>query len=848
MFNMDINNEPLIYFAGLNVKEVLHKLGSTKDGLSHKEATRRLRNFGRNILATEKRANLALEYLAGLKNPLVLILLFASIVAFILGEAVDASIIAIIILLSATLNFFQEYRANQAAEKLKEKVATQTTVIREGKKHEVKITDICLGDVIFLSSGDLVPADARILSAEDFFINQSSLTGESFPVEKISNPIGPENVSLTNLSNIIFFGSSVITGSATAIIVKTGSSTEFGKIAKDLAATPADSEFTRGIKSFSYFLLRTTIFLVLVVFLINAITKHDVFESLLFALAVAVGLTPELLPMILTVTMAKGSIGMAKNGVIVKKLNAIPSLGSMDILCTDKTGTLTEGKIELIKYTDPFGHYSGKALTYAYLSSLFQTGIKNPMDEAVLNYKKVENHNFEKIDEIPFDFFRRKMSIVVEEKTRRYIITKGAPEEVFKSCAGYELDNKFEELNSQSQEKITNQYYSFSSQGYRVLAVAIKEIKSKRQYSKLDESELELIGFIAFFDPPKKGLKDILREIKEIGVEVKVITGDNELVTQKICNEIGLEVKGVLLGQQMGALTDDALPIIAERTTIFARFSPDEKNRIILALKANNHVIGYLGDGVNDAPSLKTADVGISVNNAVDVAKDSAEIILTHKSLEVLKGGILEGRKTFANTLKYIMMGASSNFGNMFSVLGASLFLPFLPMLPIQILLNNLTYDLSQITLPTDNVDKDYIQSPKRWNIKFIRNFMLVFGSISSVFDFLTYFILYEVFKSQAHIFQTGWFMESLATQTLVIHVIRTRKVPFLQSRASGFLFLTTILAVGVGWIIPQTGIGGFFSFAKIPPHIIGILAIIVVVYLVAVEISKRLFYKKFIS
>jgi Mg2+-importing ATPase len=786
--------------------------------------------------------------LSNFKSPLVIVLLFAAIISFFFGEHVNATIIATIIALSAILNFFQEHRANEAAEKLQDRVATTATVIRKGNRSEIKTKELVPGDLIFLSSGDLIPADVRIIEAKDFFVNQSSLTGESFPVEKSASAITTKTSSLGELTNIGFSGSNVVSGSATAIVLETGSRTEFGKIAKNLTDSPVENSFTKGVKSFSYLILRTTVFFVLFIFFFNSVVKQaDIFESFMFAVAIAVGLTPELLPMIMTITMSKGSINMAKKGVIVKKLTAIPNFGSMDILCTDKTGTLTKDKIELVQYVDLKNNHSEKVLLHAYVNSLFQTGIKNPMDEAVLNYKKISNHGFEKIDEIPFDFVRKKMSVVAQSNGKRYLITKGAPEEIYKSCANYWSADKKHKFNRAILEEVNKNYHQFSQEGSRVLAVAIKEVGNHKDiYSKKDESEMDLIGFIVFQDPAKAEVKSVLAELKTMGIEVKVITGDNELVTRKICSDVGLDIKGVLLGHEIDALTDDALKVVVEKTTIFARFSPDEKNRIIHALKSNGHVVGYLGDGINDSPSLLAADVGISVDNAVDVAKESADMILTHKSLRVLQDGVAEGRKTFGNTMKYIMMGISSNFGNMFSVLGAVLFIPFLPMLPIQILLNNLLYDFSQITIPTDNVDSEFIQKPTQWNMKFVRNFMIVFGSISSIYDFLMFFVLYSVFKASAPMFQTGWFLGSIATQTLVIYIIRTRKIPFLESLPSAYLMLSTTIILVLGWLIPFTRFGTIFGFVHLPTQLLLILAGLVLCYLFTVELGKRFFYRRF--
>jgi P-type Mg2+ transporter len=844
---MESKEKVISYYATKNNDQLFSELGSSHDGLTHKEASQRLIQYGKNVLVEEKKDNPIFELLKNFKSPLVIILLFASLVSVIFGESIDALIIIAMVLLSVVLNFVQEYSASKAAKKLKEKIQTTATVLRDGHPTEVKITDITTGDIILLNAGDLIPADARILESKDFFVNQSSLTGESFPAEKTAEPSETNALSLSDLTNIIFTGSNVETGSAKALVVKTGRDTVFGKIAKAITNPSSESGYVKGVNSFSYIIMKLTVVIVCIVFFINAYLKHDILQAFLFSIAVAVGLTPELLPVIMSITMGRGSVQMAKKGVIVKKLTAIPNFGSMDILCTDKTGTLTKDKIELVKYTDIEGNESEKVLLHAYLNSVNQTGIKNPIDDAVINYKEMNLSHFKKIDEIPFDFVRKKMSVVVESDNQRLLITKGAPEEVFKQSSSYEKNGELVPLTQESMNNITEIYHDFSKQGYRVLAVATKKInddREKKVYSKEDENNLELIGFISFLDPAKADVKDTLAELHKMGLEIKVITGDNELVTQKICSEVDLTVKGVLLGYQIDSLTDDALRVVVENTTIFARFSPDEKNRIINALKQNGHVVGYMGDGINDAPSLKNADVGISVSNAVDVAKESAKIILTHKSLHELREGVLEGRKTFGNTLKYIKMGISSNFGNMFSVIGAVIFLPYLPMLPIQILLNNLLYDLSQVTIPTDNIDKEYIQKPKRWDMDFIKHFMYVFGTVSSLFDFLTFYILYKVFDASASVFQTGWFLESLATQTLVIYIIRTRKTPFIQSRPGKYLVLTTIICITIGWLIPLSPIGPLFGFSQIPREIYLSLIGILILYLITVEITKRIFYR----
>jgi len=840
-----LNNDPLGHYAGKEIGVVLDKLESSSKGLSTSEAESRLKKYGYNTIAEKRKIGILLEFISHFKNPLIIILLIAAILSFFFHEPMDAVIIGVIVLLSVCLDFYLEHSAEKAAEKLKERVKTKVTVIRDNEKKDIKTEELCAGDIIELNAGSLVPADARIIHSNDFFVNQSSLTGESFPAEKKAARINSKIVSLTDMTNIIFMGTNVVSGYASAVVVKTGENTEFGKIAKKLVSPEQQTEFDKGIASFGYLIMKATIFLVLFIFLFNSLVKHNIFESFMFAIAVAVGLTPELLPMIMSITMAQGSLRMANNGVIVKRLASIPNFGSMDILCTDKTGTLTEDKIQLVKYTDVFGRDSERVLQYAYINSFYQTGIKNPLDEAVLGFKQLTISRFKKVDEIPYDFIRKKMSVIVKNAGKKYLITKGAPEEVFKSSKYYYLNKKRLAL-ANAIEKIKKEYYSLSKEGYRVLAVGIKELKREHHsFTKHDESDLELVGFVSFLDPPKKDAKEVVQALYNAGIEVKILTGDNDLVTNKICDEIELKSKGSLLGSEIDSLDDQALKIKVEKTTIFARLSPDQKNRVILALRANGHVVGYMGDGINDAPSLKTADIGISIDSAVDVAKESADIVLTRKSLRELREGVLEGRKTFGNTIKYIMMGLGSNFGNMFSVAIAVLFLPFLPMLPIQILLNNFIYDFSQITIPSDNVDDDFIQKPKRWNMDFLKKFMFTFGPISSLFDILTFFLLYMVFKVPAAYFQTGWFIESIATQTLVIHIVRTKNVSFIKSRASKQLTISSFLCVAFGWILPYTPIGKYFYFVTLPLKILLSIFGVVIAYLVTVEIVKRRFYKK---
>jgi Mg2+-importing ATPase len=844
----DLMKDNLSSYSTSTIEEIFENFKTSKKGLSEDEAKKRIALYGKNVISDKREVGIVLEFLSHFKSPLVIILLLAAIVSAYFGEATNSVIIAILVIVSVTLDFFEEHSASKAAEKLKERVTSTSMVIRAGKKKQIKTAQICVGDVIFLSSGDLIPADARIIEADDFFVNESALTGESFPREKNPDFVREDKENSSNFDNLVFLGSNVVSGTALAVVYHTGKETEFGKIAKDILKKDDKSEFELSIGKFGFFLMRIILFLVLFIFLFNTLINRNVLESFLFAIAIAVGITPELLPMIMSITMARGSIRMSKVGVIVKRLSSIPNFGSMDILCTDKTGTLTEDKITLVSYADIFGNSDDSVFLYTYLNSFYQTGIKNPLDKAVLGYRKTATESYKKNEEIPFDFVRKMMSIVVAGPEGKVLITKGAPEEVIARCTHYSSQkNKKDILSDDIRTAAMDYYMQLSSDGHRVLAIAKKvDLLPKEKYTHADESDLELIGFVAFLDPAKKGVKEVLVQLEERGIEIKVITGDNELVAKKICTDVGLKIKGILLGTDISALTDDALRMRAEHTTIFARFSPDEKNRIIMVLRNSGHVVGYLGDGINDAPSIKTADVGISVENAVDVAKESADIILTQKNLSSIVDGVGEGRRAFGNTMKYIMMGLSSNFGNMFSMTGAIFFLPFLPMLPVQILLNNLIYDFSQVTIPSDNVDREWIAKPRKWDLDFIKKFMYVFGPISSIFDFLTFFILFHMFKVGASAFQTGWFMESLATQTLVVHIIRTRQIPFLQSRASRFLIISTIAAVVVGWLIPFTFVGKIFQFSPLPIPILLTIIALVIIYLALVEIVKRVFYKKY--
>jgi Mg2+-importing ATPase len=832
----------------LPMDQLYVRLDTSELGLTSQQVESRLQIYGHNELAKRKRRTGIVEFLFHLRNPLVLILLLAGLTSGFLGDVIDTSIIFSIVLLSVFLDVYQESKAERAAEMLKQKVATTATVLRDGVKKEAMLSEIVPGDVVYLSAGDIVPADARLISSKDLFVDQSALTGESLPVEKTAAQLMEKGVAITEWDNCLFLGTSVLSGAATAVVIKTGGLTEYGKIAKGLVVREPETEFERGLRRFGALMMEVTFFLVIFVFFINALFKRGVLESLLFAVALAVGLTPELLPMIMSINLSKGALDMSKKGVIVKRLASIQNFGNMDILCTDKTGTLTENKITLAQRVDMEGNNSEKVLLYSFLNSHFETGLKSPFDEAILTFKDFDIKGYQKIDEVPFDFTRRRVSVVVEHEGNQLLITKGAPEEIFKVCSQYELEDKTFDVISESLRKIEQRYYDLSSKGFRVLGVSYKNVKEvKQQYSINDESNMVFLGFVAFIDPPKETARESLQLLSKSGIQLKILTGDNELVTRKTCESLGFEIKGIVLGNQISQMGDDALARVVEESNIFARVTPAQKNRIMNALKSNGHVVGYLGDGINDAPSLRAADVSISVDNAVDVAKESADIIMLQKSLRVLNGGVLEGRETFGNTMKYINMGTSSNFGNMFSVAAASLFLPFLPMLPIQILLNNLLYDLSEATIPTDNVDPEYIEKPKKLDISYIRRFMIILGPISSIFDFLTFFVMLFVFKTDVQLFQTAWFIESLCTQTLVIFIIRTRRTPFYKSKPSKPLLLSSLSIVGLALLIPFIPhLGALFEFEAPPLSFYIVLAGLIGAYLALVEIIKKMFYKRY--
>ena len=847
----------LMESAQADVAGVLQTLHSEAGGLSTEETLSRRKQYGPNEVAQEKRKSVFLQLILNFKNPLVVLLLVLGLISYMTGDTRGTIMISVMVMLGILLRFFQELRSDKAAEKLKAMVSTSATVLRSREKREIPLKELVPGDIVLLSAGDMVPADVRLITAKDLHINQSALTGEALPVAKSAERVTTPAQDPLEMPNICFLGSNVEVGSATAVVVLTGSSTYLGSLAASIAGDRELTGFDKGITTFTWLMIKFLIVMVPLVFILNGLSKGNWLEAFLFALAVAVGLTPEMLPMIVTVNLSKGAINMSRKKVIVKRLNSIQNLGAMDVLCTDKTGTLTQGKIALINHIDVDGNEQDEILKFGFLNSYFQTGLKNLMDVAVLNYQHlekqlVEEQHYRKIDEIPFDFVRRRMSVVVEDNQNQHIlICKGAVEEILALSTGIALRGTVLPMDTADHHaKTATLVRKLNEQGFRVIALAYKNMpEAMQEYSVADETGLILLGFLAFLDPPKESSAEALEDLRQNNVHVKILTGDNEVVTRSICKQVGLSVEHILLGSTLETMPDADLAAVIEQTTIFAKLSPTHKERIIKVLQQQGHVVGFLGDGINDAPALKAADVGISVDSAVDIAKESSDIILLEQSLLVLQAGVIEGRKVFGNIIKYIKMAASSNFGNMFSVVGASIFLPFLPMLPLQILTNNLLYDFSQTTIPTDEVDAEWLLKPRKWAIDEIRRFILFFGPISSIFDYLTFFIMLYVFHAWNNevLFHTGWFVESLFTQTLIIHVIRTNKIPFIQSSASLPLILTSLIVVAVGAWLPSSSLAGALGFVPLPPLYWLLLAAMLVCYVVLTQMVKTWFIRRYV-
>ena len=836
---------------------VLKELESQLTGLSAAEAESRLKRYGLNEIAREKHQSPLMRLVDNVKNPLVILLTALGILSYLTGDARAMIVIFVIVLVGIVLRFFQENRADNAAEKLKAMVNTNATAVRDGKESEVALSFLVPGDIVRLTAGDMVPADVRVLTAKDLFLNQAALTGESVPVEKKAPPASGEISNPLDLPNIGFLGTSVESGTATAVVLHTGKQTYFGSLAASIVGQRVLTSFDKGVNKFTWLMIRFIAVMVPAVFLINGLTKHNWLEAFIFAMAVAVGLTPEMLPMIVTVNLSNGALAMSRKKVIVKRLNAIQNFGAADVLCTDKTGTLTQGKIVLEKHLDVHGQESERVLEYGYMNSYFQTGLKNLMDVAILDYGHLEEDlkvktDYHKIDEIPFDFQRRRMSVIVQDNQKQHLlICKGAVEEIMRLSTHVEVEGKVLDVTPEHDAHRKQLVQDLNAQGFRVVAIAYKIMpggSDEPRYAVQDESDLILLGYLAFLDPPKDTAAEALKRLKALNVDVKILTGDNEIITAYICKQVGMPVDKILLGPQIEAMSATELAEAAAVTSIFAKLVPAQKEKIVHALQSKDHVVAFMGDGINDAPALKAADVGISVDSAVDIAKESSDIILLENSLLVLEQGVLEGRRVFGNITKYINMAASSNFGNMFSVVGASAFLPFLPMLPIQVLTNNMLYDFSQTTIPTDQVDADWLTKPRKWTMGSITRFIIFIGPLSSIFDYATFWIMIYVFHAWNNpaLFQTGWFVESIFTQTLIIHVIRTKKIPFIQSRASWPLIITSVIIVTVGAWLTISPLAGTLGFVILPPSFWLYLVGLMVGYVILTQVVKTWFYRRY--
>jgi Mg2+-importing ATPase len=848
--------------AALAAAEVYADLKTRPSGLTAEEAAARLAEYGENALARDRPPGLLRLLLRALLNPLVLLLAVLASVSFATGDPRAATVMLAMIALSVGLKLSQETKASGAAAKLKATISVNATVLRDGTSREIPVSRLVPGDVVQLAAGDMIPGDVRIVHAKDLFVVQGSLTGESFPVEKFAVEKNDSASSPLELTSIAFLGTSIASGAASAVVVVTGKQTYLGGMAEVLAGRAAPTAFDRGISQFTWLMVGFMAVMVPLVFVINGLTKGRWGDAFFFAVAVAVGLTPEMLPMIVTICLSKGAVAMGEKKVIVKRIHAIQNLGAMDVLCADKTGTLTRDEIVLEKHCDVALRENDDVLALAYVNSHFQTGLKNILDRAILAHEESHAHarvpDLTKVDEVPFDFERRIMSVVVRTPDGHdRIISKGAPEEIFPRCVNFRLDGKLLPLDHPHIAELQKEHERLSCEGFRVLAIATKDVPALATdaqhvtaYGKADECELTLEGYVAFFDPPKESALAAIEALERHGVRVKVITGDNEFVACKVCKDVGLANDRILLGKAVERMSDAELAAAAEETVVFARVSPAHKLRIIQALKARGHTVGFMGDGINDAPALHGADVGISVDTAVDIAKESADLILLEKSLLVLDEGVLEGRKVFSNIVKYVRMGASSNFGNMFSVVGASAFVPFLPMRPIQILANNLLYDLSQTAIPTDAVDVERLQLPRTWDIRELTRFIVFIGPCSSIFDYSTFFLMLYVFGCwnvstpgaavhSERLFQTGWFVESLVTQTLIIHVIRTNKIPFVRSRPSPFLLATSLSIIAVGVALPFTTLGRYLGFTALPALYWPYLVLTVLCYVCLAQVIK---------
>lgn len=847
MGQQDTPATPVAYWS-LAPEQLLSALHASRNGLQTADAEQRLQQYGLNTIRAQQQATALRLLLSQFKSPLVLILIFAAIVSGIVGEWVDASIVLAIVLGSTILGFVQEYTASNAVEKLRSQVTIKSSVLRGGQPQMLPSEQVVPGDVVVLSAGSLIPADGLVLEAHDFFVNQAVLTGETFPVEKKPATV-PANASLAQRTNCVFMGTNVGSGTAQVLIVQTGKTTVFGQVAERLRLRPPETEFERGIRHFGNLLTQVMLVMVVLVLAINVFLAKPLLDSLLFTLALAVGLTPELLPAIISITLSHGARQMARRGVIVRRLNSIENFGSMDVLCTDKTGTLTEGVVRLDGAFDTQGQPSETVLSYAYLNAHYQTGLNNPLDEAIQAAAQKAGLDIsaeQKVDEIPYDFVRKRLSVVTANaQGERTLITKGALDNILSICNGLQRGDGAHPLDATTRAEIEQRYSEWSEKGFRVLGLATKTVDGRPEaYAPSDENALTFAGFLLFFDPPKADVQQVIVDLAKRGVQLKIITGDNQKVARHVAEAVNLPLQGVLTGSQLNDLHDEALWHLAERTTLFAEVDPNQKERIILALQKTRHVVGYMGDGINDAPALHAADVGLSVDTAVDVAKDAADFVLLKKDLAILRQGIDEGRVTFANTLKYILTTISANFGNMFSMAGASMVLPFLPLLAPQILLNNFLSDIPAITIAGDNVDPEMVEKPHRWNTQFIRNYMVLFGLVSSIFDFLTFGTLLFLFRASPEEFRTGWFIESLITELVIALVVRTRHL-FFRSRPGTLLLASTLIFMAITLVLPYLPFISVFGFVPLPASLMLAMLGLTALYVLATELAKRYFYSR---
>jgi Mg2+-importing ATPase len=836
-------NQTIQSFWCISVAEMLKKLETAKEGLTSDEAKKRLTLYGSNLIKPKKRTDILTLLLSQFKSPIILILLFATGLSFFLRDPVDAIIILVIVLVSGLLGFWQEHSASNAVEKLLSIVQIKASVMRDGSSKEIPIEEIVQGDIIILNAGDIVPGDGMVQESKDLFVDEAMLTGETFPVEKMPAEL-PAETPLGQRTNALWMGTHVVSGSATAIIVRTGKDTEFGKVSERLKLRPLETEFERGIRRFGYFLMEVTLLLVVAIFAINVYLERHVLDSFLFSLALAVGLTPQLLPAIISINLSHGAKRMAEKKVIVKRLSSIENFGCMNIICSDKTGTLTEGTVQLQSALDLNGEANEKVFLLAYINAFYETGFTNPIDKAICNFKKLDLSEYHKQDEIPYDFLRKRLSILVSHEDTHLMVTKGALQNILDVCTLAEtMDGKVVDIAT-VKDQIQKHFEEFSSKGLRTLGVAYRNMGSDSRINKVDESGMTFSGFLILFDPPKPNILETITGLKNLGVALKIITGDNHLIAASVSQQMGLKISKILTGPELRNLSDTALMEKVGRIDVFAEIEPNQKERIIIALKKAGNVVGYMGDGINDASALHTADVGISVESAVDVAKDAADIVLLEKGLDVLVQGVIEGRKTFANTLKYVFMATSANFGNMFSMAGVSLIIPFLPLLPKQILLTNLMTDFPEMTIATDNVDDELINYPRRWDIKAIRKFMITFGIVSSVFDYLTFGLLLLVLHASQVQFRTAWFLESVISASMIVLVIRSRK-PFFKSRPGKFLQISTFSIVFLTLILPYTPLAGIFGFSPLPIPSLLFIGLIILAYIFTAEIVKKAFYKR---